>query len=120
MEEQMRTDKEELIRDTLEIAEEIGCRGFVAKWMVDHEAVQEWPNPLERESEIRALWGKQWEASSPSLIKEVRKLTLEELTAYRSQLQGQLSDESNLHKIFDDYAALSAKRREMKRGRVKY
>jgi hypothetical protein len=83
----MKTEKERLIHETSEIAQEIGSRGFMAKWMVDKDAMREWPDPAARERELRTLWDQQWKKHYPAFVKTAERVSLVELAAYRSRLQ---------------------------------
>ena len=114
----MSKEKERLIREAFEIAREMGSRGFVAKWMADAEAILKWPDPAVRAREMQAFWDKQWKASYPACVKGARKLSLAELTAYRSRLQAERAETSDFIELFDHYGALGASRRAAERTLV--
>jgi hypothetical protein len=101
--------KERLIREAYEIAREIGFRGFMAKWMTDKEAMQEWPDRTLRERELRTLWGQT--SNFQEFAKTAAAMPLEKLALYRDRLQAQLELTNDFSKLFDLYVALGAYQR---------
>ena len=107
----MKAEKERLIGEAYEIAGEIGSRGFVAKWMVDQETIQECRDPAVRERELLAFWHDHWKKAYPGFVKAAEALSLSELMAYRIGLQDQLAETTDFHQLFDHYGKIGAIRR---------
>jgi hypothetical protein len=101
--------KERLIREAYEIAREIGYPGFMAKWMVDEEAIQQWPDRTVRERELRTLWRQS--SNFQEFAKTAAAMPLEKLAFYRDRLQAQLEGTSGFSGLGDAYAALAAHQR---------
>lgn len=84
-------DREALLRETHRLYSEIGYAGFRLEYFHDADIINEWPEPADRERELRAFWDGKAEQAYPSYREQFADVRTDDLATLRDHLRATLS-----------------------------
>jgi hypothetical protein len=99
-------DREALLRETHQLARDLGDVGFRDEYFNDPDAIAEWPDPAVRERELKAFWDSKAEESFAGFRASHAHEGTEIIMADRDYLRGLSQADENSQRAF--YSEVSA------------